>query len=202
MKILSFDTSSDVLSAGVFDGEKKLAFYEFEASTRHSEILAPVLEKVLKSSKMNWTKIGCVAVCVGPGSFTGLRIGVTTAKILSYALKINLIGVSSLEAMARSVEREGTFAVMRDAKKTQVYAAVYQRKNKKWKILQKPAILFREDFLKSLRPEMMILDSTRSGASAVAAIAWDRIRLKNFDEPFSLEPLYLHPKDCNVSVKK
>src|SRR3989338_8626019 len=120
MKILAFDTSSSRLSAAIYDGARQLVLSESDEPVRHSETLAPVLQKILKQAHVSPAKIDCIVVGLGPGSFTGLRIAVTTAKVLAYALKAKLIGVSSLEAAARSFGRDGEFAVMFDAKKSQV----------------------------------------------------------------------------------
>ena len=199
MKILSFDTSSDILSVAVFDKDRQLAFVEQSADTSHAEKLIPAIQKALKSSRLKLEKINFIGVGLGPGSFTGLRIGVTTAKILAYALKIKLIGVSSLEAVARSMERDGSFAVIQDARRSQVYAAVYERKNKRWKTRQKPALFMRECFLKSLKPDVAVLDSMHPTASAIAAVSRERIIAGKSDNPFSLTPLYLRPKDCNAT---
>ena len=201
MKILSMDTSSDVLSVAVFDGARKLAVYESNGPVRHSEILAVSLRKILQKAKLDIKQIDCVAVGIGPGSFAGLRVGVTTAKMLSYGLKTKLVGVSSLEARARSREDEGTFAVIVDAKKAQVYAAIYQKKGNRWKTIKKPRLVLREIFLRSLKPGIRLVDSAFPGARAVAEAALDRIAAKKFDDPFTFEPVYIHPKDCNVSRK-
>lgn len=201
MKILAFDTSSSRLSAGVYDGARPLALYESDGPARHSEILVPVLEKILKQARLSPAKIDCIAVGLGPGSFTGLRIAVTTAKVLAYALKTKLIGVSSLEVAARMRKEEGKFAVLVDAKKSQVYAAVYERKAGCFKVVRKPALAIREDFLKRLGKGVEALEFLPPSATGLAEAAGERIREKKWDEPLSLEPLYLHPKDCNVNPK-
>ena len=201
MKILAFDTSSSALSAAIFDGKKKLGLHESHLNLRHSETLAVTLQKLLKTGKIKPKNIDCVAVGLGPGSFSGLRIGVTTAKILSYALKAKLVGISSLEAMARSAERDGDFAVTVDAKKSQVYAAVYRRKNGRWRALQKPHLAVKDIFLKSLESDVEILDGVSAKAVSIVDAARERVRDKKLDDPFTLTPLYLHPKDCNVHKK-
>ncbi len=199
MILLSFDTSSKFLSAALYDGPKKLAVHESEVAMSHAEALAPVLAKLLKKAGVKPARIGCVAVGIGPGSFTGLRIAVTTAKVLSYTLKTKLVGISSLEAMARTAGSDGEYAALVDAKKSQVYAAVYQRKNKRWKTLRKPGLFLREDVLKSLKKETQVLEQTVPDACAIAEAALERIREGKFDDPLTLEPLYIHPKDCNVA---
>lgn len=201
MKIIAFDTSSTRLSAAVYDESKVLALYESDAPVRHSETLAPILHKLLKKARLSPEKIDCVAVGLGPGSFTGLRIAVTTAKVLAYALKARLIGVSSLEAAARTRKEEGKFAVLVDAKKSQVYAAVYQRKNGQFKTLRKPVLVDREAFLRGPEKDIFKMEFAFPSAAGIVEGTLDRIREKKWDDPFLLEPLYLHPKDCNVAPK-
>ena len=201
MILLALDTSGDTLSLALYRGRKRLAHLESEAARRHSEALFPLIQKLLKSAGLTPKKIEGVAVGLGPGSFTGLRVGVTAAKVLSYALGAKLIGVSSLEAMARSAKRDGTFAVMVDARRSRVYSAVYRRKNKKWSVTRKPEIYPREAFVNSLEPGTVILATVRATASAVAEAAFELADQDRYDDPRLLEPIYLSPKDCNVDKK-
>ena len=202
MKILAFDTSSVRLTAGIYDGQRLLAASVSEGDGRHSGALVPVLEKLLKKARVPVRKVECIAVGLGPGSFTGLRIALTTAKLLSYALGARLIGISSLEACVRGQKEEGDYAVVLDAKRGQIYAAVYRLKKGRWSALRKPALFVREDFLKSLGASVKILDSALPDAAKIAEAALERIASKKFDDPFSLEPAYLRPKDCNVTPRK
>lgn len=200
MKILAFDTSGPRLSLAVYDGRKKLAAFESADAGRHSESLLPELERLIKSARVAVKKIDCVAVGVGPGSFTGLRIGVTAAKTLAYATGAKLVGVSSLEAAARSIGKEGDVAVCSDARKSQVYGAVYRRRAGRWIVVQKPAIHGRDEFLASVSG-MTLLEDALPGADGLAEAALERAAKKKFDDPVKLSPLYLHPKDCNVQKK-
>ncbi len=199
MKILSFDTSTQKLSIALFEGSKKIDSYDSEVTGRHSQELIPGLQRILKRAHVRPKEVGCIAVGVGPGSFTGLRIAVTTAKVFCYTLKTKLVGISSLEAIARSATGEGEFAVLMDAKKAQVYAAIYRKKGEHWQVIQKPALVLREHFLQSLNSRTAILEAMIPSAVSIAQAAMERIRLKKFDDPLKLEPLYLHPKDCNVA---
>ncbi|HXV19225.1 MAG TPA: tRNA (adenosine(37)-N6)-threonylcarbamoyltransferase complex dimerization subunit type 1 TsaB, partial [Candidatus Omnitrophota bacterium] len=121
MKFLAFDSSSDVLSVGLFDGERRIALSEDPGFARHSSELAPRIEKLLRSKKIRLSELGGIAVGVGPGSFTGLRVGVTAAKVLAFALGKKIAGVSSLEAAARSPRvPDGRVAVHLDARRGRV----------------------------------------------------------------------------------
>ena len=224
MKLLAYDTSSALLSVAVYDGEKKKG--EFESSLgRHSESLAPEIDRLLKKSRLKPANLDCVAVGLGPGSFTGLRIGVTTAKVLAYSLNKKLIGVSSLEAIAREAapSSPGRVAVLLDAKRSQVYAGIYET-DKNFKTVWGPALTTPEKLTARLRQptllagggaalyrEFILKKNNRyclfaaeglflfPKAAGIAEGAWERIKRRQFSDPFTLEPDYLSPRDCNVT---
>ena len=128
MKILAYDTSSERLSVALFQDEKKIAEYNSPLFTRHSSVLAPTIERLLKKFRWGVERLACIAEGLGPGSFTGLRVGITTAKILSYVTGARLVGVPSLEIIAAQTKiSQGKVAVMLDAKKEKVYAAIYKK---------------------------------------------------------------------------
>ena len=118
MIILAYDSSGPRLSAALYKDDKKLVVIDSEAGVRHSTVLVPMIEKLLKKAHLTLQSVNIIAVGVGPGSFTGLRVGVATAKILGYVLKIKIVGVSSLEAIAREVSagKNGRVAVALNAK--------------------------------------------------------------------------------------
>ncbi len=124
MKILAFDTSSDVLSAGIYEEEKVLAEASPSGFALHSEVLLPVLEKLFRSCRLALKEIDLIVVGLGPGSFTGLRVGITTAKMLGFTAKKKIIGIPSFEILGASQEVEGPLAVLADAKRDKVYAWV------------------------------------------------------------------------------
>ena len=200
--ILAYDTSTDVLSIAVAAGEKILAETASDAYVRHSERLVPALEKILDSRRLRWKDIDAVAVGLGPGSFTGLRVGVTVAKVLAYSLKKKLIGVSGFEAMARGAPlQDGTVAIRMDAGKSMVYAAVYRKKSKGRGIqaLLKPRLMRVEDFLaEAKKADCLIGGDAFPKASQIAGVAVQKLKKKQASDPFRLEPLYIHPRDCNV----
>lgn len=202
MRILAFDTSTEFLSAALFEGSKKIASVQIKGRAQHSDVLAPTLEALMKRSKVFGKPMDCVAVGLGPGSFTGLRVAVTTTKLLAYAWRAKIVGISSLEAAARTVSQDGLYAVMKDCKKNQVYGAVYERLGKKWSTVQEPAIWMRSDFVAFFQKKKAQEILKPPCAKAIALAAFERIQEKRWDDVFALEPIYLHPKDCNVSIKK
>lgn len=209
MKFLAYDTSSETLSIAIFENDALVAEREFPLFTRHSADLTPSLEKVFKENKMRPEELEVIAVGLGPGSFTGLRVGITTAKVMAYALKKKIIGIPSIEAIARGVEDwDGPVAVVLDAKKGKIYSAVYQKRGIDWRLIQKPALDTLDSFRVRLPKKTRVVDDVSRGdptgrpyakASKIGEAAWARIQKKKFDDPWRLEPLYLHPRDCNVT---
>lgn len=205
MKLLAFDSSSDVLSVGLFDETKKIALAEDPGFARHSSELAPRIERLLRSKKIKLSDLDGIAVGVGPGSFTGLRVGVTAAKVLAFALGKRIAGIPSLEAAARSSGvPDGRIAAHLDARRGRVYAALYEKKNTHFKIVRKPELLMLEDFKKRYSGCGVTIDaaSQKPGAEGVAVAALDHFRNGKSVSPQKLEPLYLYPKDCNVTPRK
>ena len=127
MPILALDTSTLVSSVAVADTDKLLAELTLETRLTHSETVMPHIEQVLAMADIDKTKLAGVAVSIGPGSFTGLRIGLASAKGMAYALDIPLIGVPTMEALACQCPVPGIYAVpLIDAQKGNAYMAVYR----------------------------------------------------------------------------
>ncbi|MCX7026377.1 MAG: tRNA (adenosine(37)-N6)-threonylcarbamoyltransferase complex dimerization subunit type 1 TsaB [Spirochaetes bacterium] len=126
MNILAFDTSSEILAVGVLKGERDRASLAVEG-IRHSETLIPAIGECLKRLGLAIVEINLIGCSIGPGSFMGLRIGISTAKGLSLALGIPWVGVPTLDAMARTWAASGrTIVPIIDARKNRVYAAIYR----------------------------------------------------------------------------
>ena len=205
MILLAYDSSGPSLSAALYKNDKILGELDSETGVRHSNALTPMIEKLLKSAGLKPGDVDVVAVGVGPGSFTGLRVGVATAKILGYVLKKKIVSVSGLEAIAREVSsgKNGRVAVAMDARRGQVYGAMYERHGEKMKMTMKPTLLDEKKFKVLCDAKNVTAHENGSPkASFVAEAALDSFRKKKFTNPFRLEPLYLHPRDCNVTLPK
>lgn len=103
MYILGIDTSSSMLTVALSDGNKIISENHTDRQMGLLEHLAPTVEGILYENNIEITDLGAVAISLGPGSFTGLRIGMAYAKTLSYTLNIPIVGVPTLKAMAKSV---------------------------------------------------------------------------------------------------
>jgi len=129
MKILAVDTSALTASAALaFDG-KLTGLYTLNAAHTHSETLLPMVESLLSNLKITVDDLDMLAVTDGPGSFTGIRIGISLIKGLAFGKNIPCVGVSTLEALAQnaaSVLKPGDLAVpVMDARRSQLYNAVF-----------------------------------------------------------------------------
>ena len=123
MSILSIDTSSQVSSVAVLSAERVAAELSMQGALTHSETLMPHIGTALEMARVKKNELEGIAVSIGPGSFTGLRIGLASAKMMAYALHIPLIAVPTLEALAHHYICEGVRLVpMMDAQKGNVYA--------------------------------------------------------------------------------
>lgn len=127
MKILAFDSTARVASVSVADGDRILAVYNIDNGLTQSELLLPMAEAMLKSLRLDFSDIDAFAVTAGPGSFTGVRIGVSLVKGLAFGRKAPCLSVSTLEALAENLR--GISAVIvpcMDARRGQVYTAVFE----------------------------------------------------------------------------
>lgn len=127
MKILAFDTSNQTLAVGLLDAGKLVGEVTTTNNKNHSTTLMPAIDQLMK--QVNWrpADLDRIVVAEGPGSYTGLRIGVTTAKTLAATLKIDLVGISSLKTLAaNAVGYEGLIVPLFDARRKNVYAGVYR----------------------------------------------------------------------------
>ncbi len=127
MKILAFDSTAKVASVAVCDGEKLLAHYTVDNGLTQSELLLPMAEDMLKELKLTFSDIELYAASVGPGSFTGVRIGTALIKGLAFGKGTPCAEVSTLAALAYNLEGiKGIIVPLMDARRGQVYTAIFR----------------------------------------------------------------------------
>ncbi len=130
MKILAIDTSAKAASVAVCEDGGLLCEMLVNNRITHSETLLPMVQSMLQCSRLALEEIDALAVSTGPGSFTGLRIGIAAIKGLSYALDKPCIPVSTLEALAHNLlDAEGVICPVMDARCNQVYNALFTCQN-------------------------------------------------------------------------
>lgn len=127
MLILAFDTATPAITVAVHDGSSVLARSGGEGAMAHGEWLAPFIETALRKADVGITDVTDIAVGVGPGPFTGLRVGVVTALTLGSTMGLKTHGVCSLDIIAADVFETGQFLVATDARRKEVYWARYDQ---------------------------------------------------------------------------
>ena len=146
MKILSMDTSSKICSVAVLEDDKVIDEMHNESKLEHSQTLMPMIKNILKNQNMTLKDINLLSCSIGPGSFTGTRIGIATVKAFSDAKKIPIAGINSLEAQAYSVLRKfGTndckILSMIDARNDNAYFAVYRMRKGRFSMYKNPDVM-------------------------------------------------------------
>ena len=130
MLLLAFETSAKAASVALFDGEKLLGECYQNTGLTHSQTLMVMAEDLLKQCSIKPEQVEAAAVAAGPGSFTGVRIGVAAAKGFAWGRQIPCYGVSTLESMALHLGAfDGTVCACMDARRNQVYNALFTAKN-------------------------------------------------------------------------
>lgn len=130
MKVLAMDTSSQTMAVAVMEDQAILGQIQTMVNKTHSKTLMPAIDYLMKNINLTPADLDRIAVAQGPGSYTGLRIGVTTAKTLADTLPAELVGISSLKVIAANCIGESDLIVpLFDARRENVYAGVYQWQN-------------------------------------------------------------------------
>ena len=129
MKILSIDTASNLCTVSVLENESCLKEIIVDDARNHSEKIMPVIEQVLQETNLSLKDINLIVCDKGPGSFTGIRIGVGTVLAFRDSLNIECVGISSLEALAYNTKNEGYICSLIDAKNDNVYYGLFELKN-------------------------------------------------------------------------
>jgi tRNA threonylcarbamoyladenosine biosynthesis protein TsaB len=222
MPLLAIETSSRALGVAVIGDGRLLSSYELLADYPHAVELPGAVSRVLKDAGTSLDALEAVAVDIGPGSFTGLRIGLAFAKALAVTRKTPLVGVASLDVLAAGLPAApGSVCCLLDARQKNVYAAAYRLEGgtpvrmSDYRLgpvddllpqLGQPAILlgdgvalYRERLLarwpdaQVAPPELWLPRAPTLGRLAAARVARGEL-----DDPARLVPLYLYPLDCSV----
>lgn len=132
--LLAIDTSSLVLSCALAEEDRIVSEWTVQKKLTHSEQLIPHMDLMLKEAGAEKSEITALAVSIGPGSFTGLRIGLATAKMAAYIWKVPLVGVDTLEALAWNMAGSQAYILpLMDAQRGNVYTALYGAYSEMWK---------------------------------------------------------------------
>ena len=138
MKILSIETSNKICSTAILEDKNLIKKIELNNGLTHSETLMPLIKQILEETNLNLSNIDLLVCDIGPGSFTGIRIGIATVKAFTDSLNIPSIGISSLEALAYNIKKDGIICSLLDCKNNNCYYSLYELKNNTYTLLEKP----------------------------------------------------------------
>lgn len=207
MKVLAIDTTTQILSVALFDEKQLLASASVLTKKGTSSKLFCIIERVLDDVGLDRRDLDVVGVSVGPGSFTGVRVGVAAVKALAYALDIRVVAVSTLEAMAYLYPVEGRLLFpLLDARRGQFYGAMFRWLEGRCERLSHDSLLNPED-VERIAPSVLFIGEAagRFGfrylpvhgiASGVAMCTIDRAKEGRFTPLGKLKPTYLRPSDA------
>ncbi|MCX5705340.1 MAG: tRNA (adenosine(37)-N6)-threonylcarbamoyltransferase complex dimerization subunit type 1 TsaB [Candidatus Omnitrophica bacterium] len=221
MKILGIDTTTRFMCIGVYDNGKS---YEYIIETGHklSTLLALHLKRILDSLGWKAQDLDYLACGLGPGSFTGIRVGVSAIKGLAWALKKPVVGVPTLDLLAENaLEIEEDIAVAVDAKRSLIYCAMYQKKAGRIKRSSPYMLRSPDEFCRNVRPGSVIIGDACGiyraqmikgilGAQLIEKDSWypkpenlialvlEQIKNKKISNVFKIKPIYLYPKECQI----
>ncbi len=219
--ILAIDTATRWLGLALHSGTAVLAESGWRCLNNHTIELTPAIQHVLQLADVNMADLSGVAVAIGPGSYTGLRVGLAVAKGLALANQTPLLGISTLDCLAAGISPQpGKLIAVAEAGRTRVCTAVYEWQNNGWLAAQMPTIdtweerLARLDadgrylFAGEISPEAVkqiraagkefrvaLPAASVRRASILAEIGWRRLRQGQVDDADSLAPLYLKEPD-------
>ncbi len=151
MRILAIDSSGLVAGAALLCDDILTAEYTIHNKKTHSQTLLPMIDGMLRMAEVDVKELDAIAVAAGPGSFTGLRIGASTAKGLAQALDIPILGISSLEGLAFNIEGADALACpMMDARRNQAYYGIYDVSGPRPVVVREQAAAPVEDVIRQL----------------------------------------------------
>lgn len=227
MLVLGIETATWTAAVGVVRQGEVLSDERHEERSSHAVSLLPLIDRALHRAGVKIQDLDAIAVSVGPGSFTGLRIGLATAKGIHLALGTPLVAVPTLLAHARAIGLDGfTLAPWIDARKREVYAAAYRRdRDAGWVEVVPPAVLPPERAAAAVRADWIVFgtgawlyretvqrlvpgvtvlppERARPSGAAVAIAGTERIRSNGPDDPASLEPDYLRPSEAELGRRQ
>lgn len=175
--LLALDTSFGKFSIGLYEETNQLAYFESDEYTKQAEMLVPETENLLKKIDAGYADLTKIACCVGPGSFTGLRIGIAAAKGFELALNIATIGISSLQASAAATNGGKIFL---DAKRGQAFT---QEFDENLKPITESELIDYEGVFSPLPNADLVAKATRK------------------PHTLNLKPIYIRPPDAKLPVQ-
>lgn len=227
MKIFAIETSTMMGSVAIMDQAGLIAEYRLNIKSTHSERLMKTIDEVLKDSSLTLEDIDGYAVSIGPGSFTGLRIGLSTVKGLSFITKKPIAAIPTLDALACNISfSQYQICPMLDARKKEIYTSLYSNteEGEMIKLLEdtviKPesflrkikeptvflgegATIYREIIRESLGPLAFFAPSAKQlpSAASVAELGLNAIMSGRSEDPATLVPKYIRKSEPEIKIE-
>jgi len=234
VRILGIDTATSTASVALIEDDALLgeeiyggAAAPGETKKNHAEIILPLIEALLSKARIALADLSGIAVSIGPGSFTGLRIGLATVKGLAYGSRVPAVGVSTLLATAATVTRaDGTICALLDARKREVYLGLFRREGKNIRAAGDESAASIHTAVEALRAHagagapllavgdgakvhekilrdaldgaMILAESQSSVAAQAAFLARERLAREPGDDIGALMPVYLRRPEAEV----
>lgn len=225
MIILGIETATSQVGCALGGVEGSIASFHATKGRRHAEILAPAIQFVCDQARVEWREVSVVAVDVGPGLFTGLRVGIATAKAIAQALRVPMIGLSSLDLLAFP-HRQGTglIATVVDARRGEVFCSLYrpvpggvqrvaparvctpQQLSSELMATGEDCLLVGDGAIRYASVfndsrHLVLADSgfAYPSASSLVELAHPRAIREEFVQPSELSPMYLRKSDAEIN---
>ena len=151
MRILSITTSSEICGVCILEDEKIIIENNLNNGLTHSETLMPLIKQTLDDAKLTLSNIDLIAIDIGPGSFTGIRIGIATVKAFADSLNIPCVGINSLEGLSLNETNNGIICSLIDARRENVYCEIFENINGNYIVRRKPAFENVNELLKEIK---------------------------------------------------
>lgn len=228
MIVLGIETATPQVGCALGGAEGVLASFHASRGLRHAETLAPAVDFLRRQARLELSEVSVVAVDVGPGLFTGLRVGVATAKGMAHALRVPMVGLSSLDLLAFAVRYSPRLiGAVVDARRGEVFTALYRSVPGGVQRLERPRLCSPEDLASDLlarnEEALLVGDGARRYASilgdavhveigevglaypsaaALVELAHPRAVREEFVPARELEPLYLRRSDAELNWER
>ncbi len=208
MKILTIDTASKNAIVAITENEEKIIELNNEEEKTHSQKLMPMIEEAFQKTKLSLDDIKLIVCCLGPGSFTGVRIGIATAKAFADSKSIPVVGVNSLEALAYSLEKEGNICALIDTGHENAYVGYYKIKkdeNGNLQTIQEDLTFLNltDEKLKEIQKQYEIVSRQNSGLGiTIAKIGYTKYKNGKSGDSSILSPVYLRKSQAELALEE
>ncbi len=225
MLILGIETATEQVSVAIGGHEGVIGLFEINRGRRHAETLVPAIEFVCRQANIEMAEFGCVAVDVGPGLFTGMRVGIAAAKAFAQALRLPMIGVSSLDLLAFPLRHtDRVIAATVDARRGEIYYAFYRQVPGGVQRVSEPragkpddlvadllarrqdaicvgdgALRYRDHIADGVKVEFAEQFLGHPSAAPLVQLAHARALREEWVNPWELQPLYLRKPDAQIN---